>query len=90
MELIQNHTLHEDPMASLSIKNVPEETLSRLRIRAVRNHRSLQQELLAIVEAAADESAELSVDALAQYVDSLGLSTAGDTSAWLRELRDGR
>ena len=38
---------------SLSIKDVPEALAERLRARASRNHRSLQRELMAIVEAAA-------------------------------------
>ena len=38
---------------SLSIKNVPEALAARLRERAARNHRSLQGELLAILEEAA-------------------------------------
>lgn len=38
---------------SLSIKNVPEALARALRQRATANHRSLQRELLAIVEAAA-------------------------------------
>ena len=40
---------------NLSIKNVPEETASKLRQRAERNHRSLQGELMAILEYAATE-----------------------------------
>ena len=39
---------------SLSIKDVPEALAERLRQRAARNHRSLQRELMAIVEAAAE------------------------------------
>ena len=42
-------------MASLSIKDVPEELAERLRQRAARNHRSLQGELMAIIEQAAVE-----------------------------------
>ena len=38
---------------NLSIKAVPLELAERLRARAARNHRSLQRELMAIVEAAA-------------------------------------
>ncbi len=38
---------------NLSIKNVPDATAQRLRARAERNHRSLQGELMAILEAAA-------------------------------------
>ena len=42
-------------MPNLSIKDVPEAWASSLRERAVRNHRSLQGELMAIVEAAVHE-----------------------------------
>ena len=40
---------------NLSIKGVPDALADRLRRRAERNHRSLQGELMAIVERAADE-----------------------------------
>ena len=40
---------------NLSIKEVPEPMAERLRARAERNHRSLQGELMAIIEAAAAE-----------------------------------
>ena len=40
---------------SLSIKNVPEELAAQLRAQAERNHRSLQGELMAILEAATGE-----------------------------------
>ena len=75
---------------SLSIKNVPEEVLQRLRARARRNHRSLQNELLAIVEAASLEDNEITVDELAEYARSIGLSTPDESTAWIRELRDTR
>lgn len=42
-------------MPSLSIKDVPEPLVAALRRRAVRNHRSLQGELMALVDAAASE-----------------------------------
>jgi hypothetical protein len=42
-------------MANLSIKGVPDELAERLRQRAARNHRSLQGELMAIIEQAADD-----------------------------------
>lgn len=76
---------------SLSIKDVPEETLHLLRARAERNHRSLQKELLAIVEAAvAGEEPEMTIDELVQYVRDLGLSTPDEATGWIRELRDSR
>jgi plasmid stability protein len=40
---------------NLSIESVPDEIVARLRERAERNHRSLQQELMAIVAHAAAE-----------------------------------
>jgi plasmid stability protein len=76
---------------SLSIKDVPEETLHQLRARAERNHRSLQKELLTIIEAALiEEKPELTVDELAQFVKGLGLSTPDESTTLIRELRDGR
>lgn len=41
---------------NLSIKEVPEALAQRLRERAARNHRSLQGELMAIIEQAASET----------------------------------
>lgn len=43
-------------MASLSIKDVPDPLAEALRQRAARNHRSLQGELMAIIERAVQES----------------------------------
>jgi antitoxin FitA len=77
-------------MPSLSIKNVPDDALRRLRGRAERNHRSLQQELLAIVEAAAYGDGEFTVDDLVERARELGLSTPGEATRWIREDRDGR
>ncbi|MDM0077627.1 Arc family DNA-binding protein [Variovorax sp. J2P1-59] len=48
-------------MANLSVKDVPEELAERLRQRAARNHRSLQGELMAIIEQAANETEARSV-----------------------------
>ena len=43
-------------MANLSIKDVPESWAEALRQRAARNHRSLQGELMAIVERALEDA----------------------------------
>lgn len=59
---------------NLSIKNAPDEVVERLRIRAARHHRSLQGELLAIVEAAVSAPA-LTPDEVLAEVRRLGLST---------------
>lgn len=50
-------------MPNLSIKDVPEQLAEALRQRAARNHRSLQGELMAIVERAATESPVAASDA---------------------------
>ena len=51
---------------NLSIKEVPDALAERLRRRAARNHRSLQRELMVIVEAAAAEtSAPLAASVIA-------------------------
>lgn len=42
-------------MSNLSIKDVPESWAQTLRQRAARNHRSLQGELLSLIEAAVQE-----------------------------------
>jgi plasmid stability protein len=91
MALLQNQTPECAMSVSLSIKDVPEEILERLRARAGRNHRSLQKELLAIIEAAALEDGEITVDELAEYVKTLGISSpTNESTAWIRELRDSR
>jgi plasmid stability protein len=44
-------------MPTLSIKNVPDELLDRLRERAARHHRSIQGELMALLGAALEPAA---------------------------------
>lgn len=43
-------------MANLSVKDVPDDLAEKLRQRAARNHRSLQGELMAIIERAVTET----------------------------------
>ena len=45
-------------MANISVKDVPEQWAEALRQRAARNHRSLQGELMAILECAVQETSE--------------------------------
>jgi len=45
-------------MPNISIKDVPEQWAETLRQRAARNHRSLQGELMAIIERAVQETAQ--------------------------------
>lgn len=76
-------------MPSLTIKNIPDEMLMLLRERAQGHHRSLQGELMAILEDAVQPK-KLSLDQVRKRVEELGLSTGDDSTTWIRELRDAR
>jgi plasmid stability protein len=73
---------------NLSIKNAPDEVVERLRRRAERHHRSLQGELLAIIEEAAKAELELSPLELLAEVRRLGVGTQADSVAIIRADRD--
>jgi len=75
---------------SLSIKNAPDEMVRRLRERAERHHRSLQGELMAILEEAVGTSRLLTPDEVLAEVRRLGLSTPRGTADMIREDRDAR
>ena len=75
---------------NLSIKNAPDHVVEQLRRRAERHHRSLQGELMAIIEAAAMKEQILSPIELVQAVRRLGLSSPSESAAMIREDRDGR
>jgi plasmid stability protein len=74
---------------TLSIKNVPDDLLERLRERAKKNHRSLQGELMALLEEGV-RPRRPSLREVNEYAKSLGLRTPGDSVEIIRELRDGR
>lgn len=75
---------------NLSIKNASEAVVKRLKVRAVRHHRSLQGELIAILETVANEEALLDPAAVVSEVERLGLCTPGESAAMVREDRDTR
>ena len=75
---------------NLSIKNVPDEVVQRLRQRAARRHRSLQGELLAIIEQAVRSEQALTPAELLAEVRGLGLHTPADSAAIARADRDRR
>jgi plasmid stability protein len=73
---------------TLSIKNVPAELARQLRERAVRHHRSLQGELMAIIETAAVQSPR-SLSELGDLAQQLGLrSPSGESARMVRDDRD--
>jgi plasmid stability protein len=75
---------------NLSIKNAPDEIVRRLRERADRHHRSLQGELLAILEASVRFEERLSPEDLLAEVHRLGLRTPSESAAMIRADRDAR
>lgn len=62
-------------MTTLTIKDVPEPLAERLRQRAARNHRSLQGELMSIIEQAAQEDAAAALGASPIGTRTLGGGT---------------
>jgi antitoxin FitA len=75
---------------NLSIKNVPDEIAEELRKKAVRNHRSLQGELMAIIEEAAGKRKPLAPSEFLAEVRALGLRTPAESRSMIREDRDAR
>jgi plasmid stability protein len=86
---------------SLSIKNVPDALAERLRQRAERNRRSLQKELLSILEAATDERGTtatvvparpsiLSIEEVAARSRKLFPRGTASSVGFIRKMRDSR
>jgi antitoxin FitA len=75
---------------NLSIENAPDHVVQRLRRRAERHHRSLQGELLAIIEAAARQDDPAAPSDILTEVRQLGLQTPSEAAALIRADRDGR
>jgi antitoxin FitA len=75
---------------TLSIKNAPDHVVKRLRERAQRNHRSLQGELLAIIEEAARDRPAANPSEVLAEIRKLELKTAQEAVSIIRGDRDGR
>ncbi len=76
--------------SNLSIKNVPDELMEHLRQRAARHHRSLQGELMAIIEESVRSNDHLTPEKLLAQVRNLGLRTASESVEMIRADRDAR
>lgn len=74
---------------NLSIKNAPDQVVRRLRERAERHHRSLQGELMAIIEAAVREDRPATPGTILAEVRQLGLRTPKEAADIVRADRDG-
>ena len=79
---------------NISIKNVPAEKVKKLKLRAKRNHRSLQGELMALIDrvTAENESGEraLSFEEAVNAIKKIALKTPSESARMIREDRDGR
>jgi antitoxin FitA len=75
---------------NLSIKNVPDDLAAQLKARAQRNHRSMQREMLAILEEAVHAPRRLTPTELLAEVRKLGLKTPSESADIIRKLRDER
>ena len=73
---------------NLSIRNAPDDVVQRLRERAVRNHRSLQGELMAIIEDAVRTTKYRTIDEVVAEVRKLGLNGPDEAAAIMRADRD--
>lgn len=74
--------------ATLTIKHVPVGLVESLRARARRNHRSLQGELLTLLEQTV--GTEAAFEAALERIKRRGLKTPSDSVEIIREARDGR
>lgn len=73
---------------TVSVKNVPADVARRLKERAARNNRSMQGELLEILE---DASRTLTLDDIAELAKRLGIkSDRNESTQMIRDDRDAR
>lgn len=73
---------------NLLIKGVPDDIAEQLRARALRHHRSLQGELVAILEESVRGPKRLSSRDLLERVRDLGLRTPAESDRIIRRERD--
>lgn len=75
---------------NLSIKNVPAQLAKKLRLRAARHRRSLQGELMVILEESLAAGERLTADEVLRETRKLGLRTRPESAAIIRANRDAR
>ena len=74
----------------LSIKRVPDKLAERLRRRAAKHHRSVQGELMAMLEERVANEDRLTLSQAYGLARAAGLSTPSESHAMIRADRDGR
>jgi plasmid stability protein len=75
---------------NLSIKGVSDDMAEELRARAARHHRSLQGELMVILEESVRGPKKLNTKQLLAKIRASGLRTPAESAKVIREERDGR
>ncbi len=73
---------------NLSIKNAPDDVVKRLREQAERNHRSLQGEMLAILEAAVQPKGTLTLREIVEKLSHLDFNMPSEAADMIRADRD--
>ncbi len=74
---------------NLSLRNVPDEWVEKLRERAKRNHLSLQGELLSILEETVTPR-QLTIEEAYQKIRRLNIRPVSEATQMIREDRDSR
>jgi plasmid stability protein len=75
---------------NLSIKNVPDHIAVQIRRRAVRHHRSLQGELVAILEQTVAQEKMLTPGDFLEKLHAIGLQTPDEAAKIIRKERNAR
>lgn len=75
---------------NVSIKNVPDDLATALKNRAKANHRSMQREVLAILDEAVHRPQRMTIDELLSKVRKLNLQTPSESAEIVRKMRDER
>ncbi len=73
---------------NISIKNAPDDLVLLLKERARRNHRSMQRELLAIIDSAVRQKRHLTVDEVLARGRALRLNPQPEAATIIRSDRD--
>jgi plasmid stability protein len=90
--MVAKRQRREVAVGSITIRSIPRAVLRRLRARAEENHRSMQGEVMAILEAAtiAPQAAKMTPSQVLAFVRSIGLKSPAEAVEMIREDRDAR
>jgi len=72
------------------IRDVPESLAGELRRRAAAHHRSLEDEVIGILERDLAEKPRLTPAQFVAKIRAMGIRTPSESVAWIREDRDAR